>query len=97
MRSQYIGIDPRARARCSCSLTSQRNGECSKEREHIGEHDPKRRSAQGNVFNRLGRGADMRDTLNRRREQDHSQQYVTKRVSFEMNSQDVRNILLDDL
>ena len=37
---------------------------------HVNEHDPKRRSAQGNVFNRLGRGADIKETLTRRREQE---------------------------
>ena len=59
-------MNPIVGAARSNTLTSHKNGECSGERAHIGEHDPYRGNTQGNVFNRLGREADMMETLNRR-------------------------------
>ena len=51
----------------------------------------------GNMFNRLGRGADMRDTLNKRQEQEHSQHSIVQRRRSEVNTQGMRNIPLEDL
>ena len=59
---------------------------------HVGVHDLERRSAQGSMFNMLRRSTDSRDTLNRRREQECSQQSATQRVRSEVNSQGIRNI-----
>ena len=55
------------------------------------------RSTTGNMLNRLGRGANMRETLNRRREQEHSQRSTAQKVRTEANSQERRNIPLEDL
>ena len=60
------------------------------------ENNP-RKSTSGNVFNRLGRGVDMRETLNRRREQERSQHSSAQRVWSETNSQGIKNIPLEDL
>ena len=46
--------------------------------------------------NRLGRGADMKDILNKRLEQEHSQHSTTQRRRSEANPQEVRNIPLED-
>ena len=59
VRSQRTGVDPRAGVARSHMLESHRNREHS-EVAHTGNNNPGR-STLGNVFNRLGRGADMRD------------------------------------
>ena len=92
MRSQYISVDPRARATRSHLLESTRNRGCS-EVVHTGKNQG--RSMTGNVFNRLGRGVDMRETLNRRREQERSQHSIDQKVQTEANSQGMRNIPLE--
>ena len=51
----------------------------------------------GNMFNRLGRGVDMRDTLNKRQEQECSQQFTAQIRRLEANTQGVRKIPLEDL
>ena len=70
VRSQCMSVDLRTNATYFYMLESQKNKGRSKV-EHAGKNNT-RRSTLGNVFNRLGRGADMRDTLNRRREQERS-------------------------
>ena len=55
------------------------------------------RSITGNVFNRLGRGTNIRETFNKRQEQEGSQHSIKQKVQTEANSQGLRNILLDDL
>ena len=54
-------------------------------------------STSGNVFDRLGKGADKKETMNRKWKQERSQHSITQRVQTEANSQGLRNILLDDL
>ena len=49
------------------------------------------------MFSRLGRGVNMRETLNRRWEQKHSQHFITHKVQIEANSQGMRNIQLEHL
>ena len=49
------------------------------------------------MFSRLGRGVNMRETLNRRWEQKHSQHSITHKVKIEANSQGMRNIQLEHL
>ena len=57
----------------------------------------KGRSTTRNVFNILGKGANMRETLNRRREQERSQHSTAQKVRIEANSQGMRNISLEEL
>ena len=75
LRSQRICVDPRASVVHSYIPESQRN-RASSEVICAGKNNPGR-STSGNVFNRLGRDADMRETLNMRREQEHSQHSIT--------------------
>ena len=73
-----MGLNPRAGAAHSHVLESQRNRARS-EVVRASENNPVR-SIIGNVFKRLGKGADMRETLNRRREQGSSQYSLAQRV-----------------
>ena len=73
-RQQSTGVEPRARTACSHFPESNRNKRCS---EVVRTENNQGRSTTGNVFNILGRGADMRKTLNRRREQERSQHSIT--------------------
>ena len=95
--SQCTSVNPRAGAAHSLMLESQRNGAHLGGIMHVGEHNLDRRSVSGNMFNRLGKGVDMRETFNRRREQECSQHLATQRVRSEVHSQGVRDIPLDDL
>ena len=62
-----------------------------------GEHNQNRKNALGNVFNRLGKAADMKETLNRRMKQECPQHSLTQRVCSEINSLCIKNIPLDKL
>ena len=91
-----MAVDPRVGATHSRIQESRRNGH-SGGRIHVVKHNLDRRIASKNVFNRLGRGANMRETLNRRREQERSQYSTTQRVHSKVNSQGIRKIPLDNL
>ena len=75
--SQRTGFDLRAGAAHSHLQESNRN-KGHYEVLHTGNNQG--RSTLGNVFNRFGRRADMRETLNRRREQEHSQHSTAEKV-----------------
>ena len=60
-----MGVDPSARVACSHLLESNKN---RGHYEVVRTGNNQGRSTTGNMFNRLGKGADMRETLNRRRE-----------------------------
>ena len=70
MRYQRTGVDPRDGVAHSHLLESNRNRGHS-EVVRIGNNQG--RSTTWNMFNKLSRGADIRETLNRRREQERSQ------------------------
>ena len=55
------------------------------------------RRASGNVFRRLGRGSNIRDTLNRRREHESSQYSTTQKRQQKADSQGIRNVPIKDL
>ena len=59
--------------------------------------DDQARSVSRNAFRRLGKGADMRDMLNRRREQESSQHSTAQRRQQEVNSQGIQNIPIEDM
>ena len=62
VRTQQMGVDPRAKTACSHLPELYRTREYSKN----GRTDNNQgRSTMRNVFNKLGRGADMRDRLNK--------------------------------
>ena len=64
VRSQHTSVDPRDGASRSYLLESHRNKGCF---EVVQTSDNnQRRSMSKNMFNRLGREVDMRETLNRR-------------------------------
>ena len=54
------------------------------------------RSESRNVFRRLGRGADLRDTLNRRQDQERSQHSTAQRRRQKVNSRGQRDIPIED-
>ena len=92
--TQRTDVDPRARVAHSQQLES------SKTRGRLDNAwtgNNQGRSTTGNVFNRLGKGADMRDILNRRWEQERSQHSTAQRWQSKANPQGVRNIPLEDL
>ena len=66
VRSQCMDADPRASAAHSHMLKSQRNKGRS-EVVRVGANNPGLNTSK-NMFNRMGRGTDMKKTLNRRRE-----------------------------
>ena len=53
------------------------------------------RSSLGNVFRRLSSGTNMRDTLNRRREQERSQHFIAQRRQQEVVSQGIKHISIE--
>ena len=65
VRTQCRGVDLRAGATCSHLLESNRTRECY---EVVCMGNKQGMSITWNVFNRLGRGADIRETLNRIRQ-----------------------------
>ena len=56
-----------------------------------------KRSSSGNVFRRLGQDADLRDTLNRRRDQKQSQQSTVHNRHLEVIPRGQGEILIEDL
>ena len=70
VRSRRMGVDLRAGAAYSHMLESQKNRWHS-EVIRIGENNSGM-STSGNLFNRLGMGANMRETLNRRNNNAHN-------------------------
>ena len=55
------------------------------------------RSSSGNIFRRLGQGADLRDTLNKRRDQERSQQSTSHNRHPEVAPRRQGEILIEDL
>ena len=90
-----MDVDPTASAAHSHMLKSQRNKGRS-EVVRVGANNLGLNTSK-NMFNRLGRGTDMKKTLNRRREQERSQYSIIQRARSEANSQGIKNILLEDL
>ena len=76
VRTQRTSVDLRVEATRSYLLESNRTREHS---EIVRTGNNPRRSTTGNVFNRLGRGANMREMLNRNREQEHFQHSTIER------------------
>ena len=73
VRIHRTGVDPRVEVPRSHLPESNRTIGCPK---NTRTGNNQENSTTGNVFNRLGRGADMRDTLNRRCEQERSQHSI---------------------
>ena len=73
-----MGVDPRARATRSYLPEPHKNKGRSEVVRTGGNNQG--RSTTGNVFNELGRGADMRETFNRRQEQKHSQHSTAQKT-----------------
>ena len=94
VRTQWTGVNPRAEVARSHTPTSVGT------RGHTGSartgHN-KGRSESGNVFKRLGKGANLRDTLNRRRDQERSQHSTSQRRRQKVNSRGQREIPIEDL
>ena len=84
VKSQRTGVDTRAGAGHSHFSESIRTRGHSKV-VHTGNNN-QGKSTTRNVFIRLGRGADMRETLNRRTEQEHSQHSTAQKVRTKANS-----------
>ena len=89
-----MGVEPRAGAARSDMPESNRTKGRS---EVVCMGNNQGRSTTWSVFNKLGRGTDMRKTLNRKQEQERFQYSTSQRVRIEANSQGLRNILLEDL
>ena len=64
--------DQKAIAACSYVSGSHRSGKQTQERARVTENDPQKGEGSRNVFNRLGRDANMKDTINRLCEQDQA-------------------------
>ena len=70
VRTQQMGVNLKIEVTSSHTLTSRRVNT----RARSTHPNQEVRSSSGNIFWRLGRGADLRDTLNKRHDQERSQQ-----------------------
>ena len=80
---------------CSHALTSKEARE-ARVRARSTHPSQGKRSCSGYVFRRLGRGAEMRDTLNLRRDQEQSQQSIAQNKQPKLGSKSQREIPVED-
>ena len=74
VRTQQTGVNPKTEVACSHMLTSK--GVNARARSTYLNQDA--RSSSGNIFLRLGYRANLKDTLNRSRDQEWSQQLAAQ-------------------
>ena len=74
IRNQQMGAKPKTEVTRSHTLTS-RGANARAESTHLNQDEI---SSSENIFRRLGHGVDLRDTLNRRCDQEASQQLTAQ-------------------
>ena len=93
-RTHQMGVNTRvkvARSHMLASIESRRHTD------NIPTSNDEERSRSRNVFKRLGKGADLRDTLNKRWDQERSQHSRAQKRQLSARSQGVKDIPIEDL
>ena len=91
VRTQQMGVNPGTEVTRSHTLTSR---EARAGSTHPNQDE---RSGSMNIFKRIGHGADLRDILNRRRDQERSQQSIAKNKQLVLAIRGQGEILVKDL